>query len=166
MSEIDSIIARLEEVERNKNQLLEQIGKVVVDSAKSKTHSRAIKDDLKYELEDDIVRIGTNVFYSAYEEFGTGKYAVHGDGTKGFWVYVQTEVINPIGPIPGLTGAKHYDTYDEALDTKKYLESLGIPANKIHITEGQHANPFLEQALHENVDNIKQIITDYVKEKL
>ena len=44
--------------------------------------------------------------------------------------------------------------------------SKGIPESEIHITQGQHANPFLQNALHENVDKIKQTVKQYVEDKL
>lgn len=37
------------------------------------------------------IEVGTNVFYAVYQEYGTGKYAVNGNGRKTPWAYVNED---------------------------------------------------------------------------
>ncbi len=43
--------------------------------------------DYKVNEADLTAMIGSNLENAIYEEFGTGEYALHGDGRKGGWVY-------------------------------------------------------------------------------
>lgn len=43
--------------------------------------------DYKVDEADLTATIGSNLENAIYEEFGTGEYALHGDGRKGGWVY-------------------------------------------------------------------------------
>lgn len=60
-----------------------------------------------------------------WEEFGTGEYALHKDGRKGWWVYVEGN------DTP--RGKQNYYTEQEAKQTAAYLRSKGIDA---HATNG------------------------------
>lgn len=41
--------------------------------------------------EEQTCQIGSNLENAIWEEFGTGEYALHGDGRKGGWVYVDAK---------------------------------------------------------------------------
>jgi HK97 gp10 family phage protein len=52
---------------------------------RSSIHIRPFRGD---ELD---LEVGTNVFYGVYQEYGTGKYAVGGNGRKTPWAYVNED---------------------------------------------------------------------------
>lgn len=46
-----------------------------------------LKTSISVKMENEIVYIGTNVFYGKYVEYGTGIYAESGQGRQTPWVY-------------------------------------------------------------------------------
>ncbi|MFD3260841.1 HK97-gp10 family putative phage morphogenesis protein [Paenibacillus lentus] len=50
-----------------------------------------LRDSIQHQVDEEdseiIGRVGTNVFYAPYKEFGTGIFAVDGNGRKTPWVY-------------------------------------------------------------------------------
>ena len=53
----------------------------------------ALKGDWKYYVDekDLVATIGNTKEYSIYQEFGTGEYALEGNGRKGGWFYKDAE---------------------------------------------------------------------------
>lgn len=94
--------------------------------------------------------VRTNLQYGIYVHQGTRAYARDGNGHAGYWVYVEGSDIHRNSPSPNYT-------LEEAKKAKAMLISEGIEADKIHITNGQHPNPFLERALDDNRENIGNI---------
>lgn len=88
------------------------------------------------------VRIGTNVEYAPYIEFGTGEFAENGQGRKGGWFFVSIR--------PQLSG---------------WLRPLGKTKDGqyLYFTYGSKPQPFLRPALINNIENIKRIFKDVTK---
>lgn len=70
-----------------------------------------------------------------WEEFGTGEYALHGDGRKGWWVYVE-------GNDTPRSGQPQY-TKNEALAMAASMRTNGLDA---HATNGIEPNRPLHKA--------------------
>lgn len=70
-----------------------------------------------------------------WEEFGTGEYAAHGDGRKGWWVYVE-------GTHNTATSQEYY-TEKRAKDLAAGMRSQGLAA---HATNGRQPSNTLKNA--------------------
>ena len=68
--------------------------------------------------------------------FGTGSHAIHGDGRKGWWVYIE-------GQPRGEKNSRVYDSQQEAEEAVQYLRSQGLPAVA---TNGEDAHLTLQKA--------------------
>lgn len=71
-----------------------------------------------------------------WEEFGTGSHAAHGDGRKGWWVYVKD------GETRSKASATYYDR-EEAEAVAQSMRSDGLDA---YATDGRDPNYTLEKA--------------------
>lgn len=70
--------------------LIEASGELVGKSARnSRVKSGQTKGSYKANVDENngIAYIGSDLENAIWEEFGTGEYALHGDGRKGGWVY-------------------------------------------------------------------------------
>ena len=85
---------------------------------------------------EKMAKVGSPDEAGYWEEFGTGEYALNGDGRKGWWVYVPGSGDSPRG------GQKYY-TKEEALQIMAMLRADGIDA---HITDGNEPNSPLHRA--------------------
>ena len=85
---------------------LEQIGLLIEGDAAEKcpVDTGRLANSITHQVDDKSVSVGTNVEYGKYVEFGTGRYAVNGDGrdtpwayqnSKGEWVYTQGNRAQP-----------------------------------------------------------------------
>jgi HK97 gp10 family phage protein len=76
---------------------LEVAGALVEGEAKllCPLQSGNLRGSINHKLvrEENEVRIGTNVEYAPYLEFGTGEFAENGQGRKGGWFYVDEKGI-------------------------------------------------------------------------
>ena len=61
-------------------------------------------------------QVGSQHEAAYWEEFGTGEHAKHGDGRKGWWVYVEGEDSG--------TGSKSYATKEEAEKAALFLRRV------------------------------------------
>lgn len=77
-----------------------------------------------------VATVGNPLENAIWEEFGTGQYALNGDGRKGWWVYVD-DGEHPKSYTP--KGQKIY-TYQEALEIYSFLKKQGLDAR---ITRGK-----------------------------
>lgn len=105
----------------------------------------------------DIVGVVFNPLeYAPYVEYGTGMFAEKG-GRQGYWVFVKDSA----GGISSVSksGGKSY-TLDEAKQAMAMLRAKGLDA---YYTNGQHPQPFLRPALHENRENILRILKGGLK---
>ena len=61
----------------------------------SRVDTGQTKGSYEYKIDagpaEQTCQIGSNLENAIWEEFGTGEYALHGDGRKGGWVYVDTK---------------------------------------------------------------------------
>lgn len=71
--------------------------------------------------------IGNPLQQALWTEFGTGEYAVNGDGRKGYWIYVKGSDGSTS------TGGKQY-TLEEA---KRYVAMMRADGLDAHYTKGQ-----------------------------
>lgn len=128
--------------------------------------SGKLAESIKTQLIDDTaVAVGTNKEYAIYVHEGTGMYA-KGETSRpkgSYWIYVKTpngeyDIYKEDNPGSG----KIYWSLNEAKRAWHYLhEVLGLDA---HITQGQPANPFLTNALHEEEMNFDKIFQEVMKE--
>lgn len=79
--------------------------------------------------------IGTPMEAGFWEEWGTGTYAAHGDGRKGWWIFIEGQASQG--------GGKTYATKEEAEDAARFLRSKGLDA---YVTNGRKPNYTLEKA--------------------
>lgn len=80
-------------------------------------------------------QIGSPLEESFWNEFGTGSHAIHGDGRKGWWVYIE-------GQPRGEKNSRVYDSQQEAEEAVQYLRSQGLPAVA---TNGEDAHLTLQK---------------------
>lgn len=76
-----------------------------------------------------------------WEEFGTGSHAAHGDGRKGWWVYVKN------GETRSKTGAT-YASREEAEEAAEFLRK--VKRLEAYATNGREPNYTLEKAFEAN----------------
>ena len=90
-------------------------------------------------------QVGSQLESAYWEEWGTGEYAAHGDGRKGWWVFVKGQ--------ESKGGGKTYHTKEEAEEAAAYLRS----AKKLdaYATNGRRPNYTLEKAFKENHQKAK-----------
>lgn len=89
---------------------------------------------------------------SYWEEFGTGEFALHGNGRKGWWVYVE-------GQDSG-SGGKSYSTKEEADETVAFLRSKGL---KAYSTNGIEPNRPLYRAFKSGKGIVRKIFESKLK---
>ena len=71
-----------------------------------------------------------------WEEFGTGSHAAHGDGRKGWWVYVKN----------GETRSKTGQTYNNREEAEAIAASMQAEGIDAYATNGREPNYTLEKA--------------------
>lgn len=57
----------------------------------SRVDTGQLKGSWQYKVTDDTVTIGSSLENAIWEEFGTGEYALNGDGRKGSWIYTADD---------------------------------------------------------------------------
>lgn len=100
-------------------------------------------------------QIGTPLEAGYWEEWGTGEYAAHGDGRKGWWVYIKGQASQG--------GGKTYHTKEEAEDAARFLRGKGLDA---HATNGRKPNYTLEKAFTTNKDKAIADLRDKLGERM
>lgn len=78
-------------------------------------------------------KIGTPLEAGYWEEWGTGEYAAHGDGRKGWWVYSDK--------VKGNGGKRR---------TEKQAKAIAASEPSLHATNGRRPNYTLEKAFKTN----------------
>lgn len=81
-------------------------------------------------------QVGTPLEAGFWEEFGTGEYAVHKDGRKGWWIYIEGE--------SSMGGGQTYRTQEEAESMAAYIRAK-YHKNAV-ATNGRKPNHTLEAA--------------------
>lgn len=88
-------------------------------------------------MDAKVVQIGSPLEESFWNEFGTGSYAMHGDGRKGWWVYIE-------GQSRGAKNSKVYNSRQEAEEAAEFLRKVkGLPAV---VSNGEPQQRTLENA--------------------
>lgn len=103
-----------------------------------------IVDKSKYEA-----IIGNPMENALWIEYGTGEYALNGDGRKDWWVFIEG------GSGKSSNESKHYKTKEEAKRAVAYLRSQGIPAG---YTNGQLPKRPLHFAFSQNEKDLKDLL--------
>lgn len=85
----------------------------------------------------------------------TGEYAAHGDGRKGWWVYVK-------GQKSG-SGGKTYSTREEAEVTAASMRASGLDA---YATNGREPNYTLEKAFKKEKPKAESDLADKLRKGL
>lgn len=80
--------------------------------------------------------IGSPMEAAFWEEWGTGTYAAHGDGRKGWWVFIKGQ--------SSKGGGKSYRTREEAEDAAEFLRN--VKQLDAYATNGRRPNYTLEKA--------------------
>lgn len=125
-------------------------GEMVSQTVKnSRTDTGQTKGSYRYELTagdgESTVLIGSSLENAIWEEFGTGEYALQGNGRKGYWVYVKGGSSRP-----GSGQTKSY-TLAEAKRVVAFLRKKGLDA---YYTKGKKpARPlyYAYEALREKI---------------
>lgn len=102
--------------------------------AQQKTKWNYVVDENKLEA-----TVGNPMQQSLWAEFGTGEYALHGDGRKGYWVYVKGSDGSATS-----TGGKSY-TLNKAKQIVAMMRADGLDA---HYTKGQTPKRPFQQAFN------------------
>ena len=80
--------------------------------------------------------VGTPLQQGYWEEWGTGEYAAHGDGRKGWWIYIPGQ--------PSMGGGQSYSTREEAEKMAAYIKAAH--GKTAIVTNGRRPNYTLENA--------------------
>lgn len=81
-------------------------------------------------------QVGSPMEAAYWEEWGTGEYAAHGDGRKGWWIYIPGQ--------PTMGGGMTYHDEMEAMMMAAYIQSKY--GKKAYVTNGRRPNYTLENA--------------------
>ena len=99
---------------------------------------KQLKGSYRNEVDEGkgVAQVGTPLEAGYWEEWGTGEYAAHGDGRKGWWVYIKGQASQG--------GGKSYATKEEAEEAAASLRS----AKKLDavVTNGRRPNYTLEKS--------------------
>lgn len=100
--------------------------------------------------------VGTPYEAGYWEEFGTGSYAAHGDGRKGWWVYCKGQKRKD--------GGKVYRTQKEAEEAAEYLrKEKGLEA---YATNGRKPNRTLQRAFAATKNKSIKSLEDKLKNRM
>lgn len=116
----------------------------------SRVDTGQTKSSWKKVVEDNEGIVGSTSENAIWEEFGTGHYAVNGDGRKGAW-YV---------PVEGYLGHKK-PTYNG-----KVIVVYGKNGQAFYKTNGKKPNRALENAKNSTEKKIQKRLEQLIKEKL
>ncbi len=90
-----------------------------------------------------------------WEEFGTGSHAAHGDGRKGWWVYVKD------GESRSKTSAT-YSSREEAEEAAEFLRK--VKRLDAYATNGREPNYTLEKAFEQNKAKVERRLAQLLGE--
>lgn len=98
--------------------------------------------------------VGTPLEAGYWEEYGTGEHAAHGDGRKGWWVYVKGYQGR---------GGTTYQTEEEAKAVAESLSNKGLDA---YHTNGRKPNYTLEKAFITITQKAKVALEEKLKGRM
>lgn len=100
--------------------------------------------------------VGTPLEEGYWEEWGTGEYAAHGDGRKGWWIFIRGQASQG--------GGQSYRTKEEAEEAAAFLRIVkGLDAV---VTNGRPPNYTLERAFEAKSGWAKDRLADMLKERM
>lgn len=100
--------------------------------------------------------VGTPLEEGYWEEWGTGEYAAHGDGRKGWWVYIRGQASQG--------GGASYRTKEEAEEAATFLRVVkGLDAV---VTNGRPPNYTLERSFQSKSEWAEDRLADMLKERM
>lgn len=100
--------------------------------------------------------VGTPLEEGYWEEWGTGEYAAHGDGRKGWWVYIRGQASQG--------GGASYRTKEEAEEAATFLRVVkGLDAV---VTNGRPPNYTLEKSFQSKTEWAEGRLADMLKERM
>lgn len=100
--------------------------------------------------------IGSPMEAAFWEEWGTGTYAAHGDGRKGWWVFVKGQ--------SSKGGGKSYATKEEAEQAAEFLRK--VKHLDAYVTNGRRPNYTLEKAFTSVRQKAISDLQDILKRRL
>lgn len=110
-----------------------------------------LKDSSKAEA-----MVGTPLEEGFWEEWGTGEYAAHGDGRKGWWVYIKGQASQG--------GGQSYASREEAEEAAAFLRRVkGLEAV---VTNGRPPNYTLERSFQSKEGWAEDRLADMLKERM
>lgn len=141
LSKMDSAVGKF---------LLEASAEVIAQTVRnSRTKSGKTKGAWKAEIDEEThtATIGNPLENAVWEEFGTGEYAVEGNGRKGWWVYVRGSETKKRNE-----DRKVYTKW-EAIQIANHLRKKGLDAV---ITNGKRPNHTLQRAFDSKKEMLKK----------
>lgn len=115
-----------------------------------------LKGSYRADVEEDKgkAEVGSPLEAAFWEEWGTGEYAAHGDGRKGWWVYIKGAASQG--------GGKAYATKEEAEEAADFLRK--VKHLDAVVTNGRQPNYTLEKAFDQKknvcIDRLNQILRE------
>ena len=103
-----------------------------------------------------VATIGTPMEAGFWEEWGTGAYAAHGDGRKGWWIFIEGEASQG--------GGKSYATKEEAEKAANFLRK--VKHLDAYVTNGRRPNYTLENAFKNVKPKAVADLEDILKRRL
>lgn len=118
-------------------QFLHEVGGELKSLTKRNSRRKTSETADSYRFKTDranlCVHVGSDHENAIWEEFGTGEYAINGDGRKGWWVYVKGSPSKASSTSEG----KNYSSPAKAKMAVAILKEQGLDA---HMTKGKTAN--------------------------
>lgn len=118
------------------------------------TEGTKLKASYKSVVEGAEAMVGSPLESVYWEEFGTGSHAAHGDGRKGWWVYVTN----------GGSRSKMGQTYGSQAEAEEAAEFLRKVKNlDAHATNGRDPNYTLEKAFKNTAPKAERRLEQMLK---
>ena len=99
-------------------------------------------------------KIGSPLESAFWEEWGTGEYAAHGDGRKGWWIYIPGQA--------SMGGGQTYATKEEAEKMAAFIRAAYD--KEAIVTNGRQPNYTLEKAFKKTEPKAKARLESILKE--
>lgn len=123
-------------------------------SRNSRVDSGQLKNSWQYKVDESKLEalVGSPLENAVWEEFGTGQYALKGDGRKGYWVFVK-------GSDKKSNNPKTY-TLEGAKRAVAILRSKGLEA---YYTNGKKPQRMLQKAFDSTKSKAQQALNNKLR---
>ncbi|HAJ96423.1 MAG TPA: hypothetical protein DCO72_01630 [Ruminococcus sp.] len=163
------------------NFLTEAGGEIVsqiVDNSRNRADTRQTTNSYRYQIEEEsteqTVYIGSDLMNAVYEEFGTGEFALKGNGKKGGW---WIPVGNGEGQISLKSVKRYVSKYNRQWAAYRYASGEITTGKEIRqtkkrgalvavFTHGKKPNQPMQRAYDEKKDQIQQKMQDILKTEM